>query len=264
MKNASTYAKKLNAFYKKVKAKYKAEPEAPMEPVAQLILAMLEWNCTARKAEIAYDKLFAEMIDYNDLRVSHVHELVDIIGVNYPLAEERCSRLRDVLNAVYNREHVTAMNSVKGKGKRDTREYLDTLPGITPYVAAKVALVSFDVHAIPVDEQLADLPREQQVVDEEATLAEIESFLERTFKAGDGPVIHANLRAWVDAGSKRISTLTAADRRKAAAAKKSTRKKTTKKATTKKSTKKKPTKKKTTKRKSTRKKKTSGTVRKKK
>lgn len=236
MKNASTHAKKLSALYRKVRAKYKADIYEPMEPIAQLILAMLEYDTTTRKAEIAYDKLMAAMIDYNDLRVSHVHELVDVIGVNYPQSEYRCARLRDVLNAVYNREHVTSLDSLKSKGKKDIREYLDTLPGIVPYAAAQVALLCFNVHAIPVDDQLADLLREQQAVDSEATLQEIESFLERHFKSGEGAEVHYNLRAWIDAGSKRVSTLTAAERKKSTTKKTTRRSKKSTKKTTKRST----------------------------
>ena len=89
---------------------------------------------------------------------------------------------------------------------REIKEFLDDLPGMQPYISAHVRLVVFGAHAIPVDEKLANLLRSEGAIHPDSSIDEITHFLERQFKAGEGLEVHVKLQAWVDAGSKRIST----------------------------------------------------------
>lgn len=201
-----------------------------MNPVAQLIFASLEWEATRAQAEAAYTRLMAEMVDYNDVRVTHAHDLVRILGPDYPLVHERIERLNDVLQEIFRREHATSLDNLENLNKKQARTYLDTLPGMTPYVAAQVMLVCLGAHAVPVDQTLTDLLKAEDAVDEDASLPDAVSFVERQFKAGQGLEAHLLLRAWVDAGPKRVSTAPKTRKRAAApkkAAKKAAKKKMT-------------------------------------
>jgi endonuclease III len=190
--------KKFTALLKKVKSAYKGEDPPPRDPVAQLVVSFLQWNATRKQAEDAFTALMDQMIDVNDLRVSHPHELVAIIGEDYPDAGARVIRLREALHEVYVREHDIQMNSIAGKGKKEQRAYLDTLPGITPYIAAEVTLLSFGGHAMPVDEKLAALLIGEGCLDEDTEPAEAESHLARQVKAGDALEAHLALQSWAD------------------------------------------------------------------
>lgn len=201
MKNESTYARKFAALYRRIKARA-PEPE-PRDAVTQMIVAFLMWEASRKQAENAYKRLTQIMVDNNDLRVSRAHELKECIGSSYPRLDERVERMRDALQTIYVREHAVLTYSLESKSKKEVRQYFDTLPGMTPYVAAQVCLLSFGAHAIPVDEKLANLLRAEGVIDPDATIEEIEHFLERHFKAGEGVEAHTRLQAWVDAGSKR-------------------------------------------------------------
>ncbi len=253
MKDATTYARKFASLVKKLRQAYEPEPVEPVDPVTQVILGFLEWESTRKKSIEAYRRVMSVMVDNNDVRVTHDHDLVALIGPDYPRVTERVARLRDVLQEVFRREHATNLNSLGKCSKKQVRAYLDTLPGMTPYVSAQVLLLCFDAHAIPVDETLADLLKQQAVVDPDASLEEIAAFIERQVKAGQGHDTHQLLRAWVDAGTRRVKVVTAGARKKAAkrtskrttrstakattrqkkTGKSSTRKRTTKKVTTK-------------------------------
>ena len=91
------------------------------------------------------------------------------------------------------------------KSKKDIRTYLDTIPSMPPYVAAQVTLLSFTGHAVPVDDVLADRLRAEGVVDPEATVDQIASFLERQIRAADGVKAHGSLRAWTDSSPRKQS-----------------------------------------------------------
>lgn len=247
MKNESAYAKKFTATIREVKRSTKADPPPQLDPITQIVIGFLEWNATRKEALEAHDRLMEVLVDNNDLRVSLPTELIAMIGPKYPDAELRIHRLREVLHEIYLREHDVSLDSLQGKTKKQVRNYLESLPGITPYVSAQVELLNFDVHAIPIDERTALFLKEEGAVDEEATVAEIAGFAERQIKAGEGPDVHAALRAWADR-KRRVTTVTGK--------KKPTQTQTKKKTTRKKTTKKKTTKKKTTKKKTTKKKKT--------
>ena len=206
MKNAGAYARKFNGLLRRIKTKHGVEPPEPAEPICQLVIAFLEWNASRGAAAAAYRRVMSKMVDVNDLRVSHPHEVEVMVGSRFPLVEQRVARLHEALNEIFQREQAASLDALAGRSKKDVRAYLDSLPGMPPYVAAQVTLFCFGGHAVPIDDQLADLLRQEEVVDPQADLQEIESFLTHRIKADKAIDAHAALMAWVDAGSRRVST----------------------------------------------------------
>ncbi len=196
---------RLTTLLRVTKSKHRTDVPEPAEPVAQLIRAFLEWNASRPKARGALKRLTEHFVDFNELRVSFPYEVEALLGPNYPTAGERAERLHEALNMLFQREQAVSLESLEPRSKKDVRTYLDTLAGVPPYVAAQVTLLCFHGHAVPVDEQLADLLREHEIVAEDATLEAIESFLQRHIKADQAVETHARLMAWVDAGSRRAS-----------------------------------------------------------
>lgn len=208
MKDDSTYAKKFTALIKKLCKSYKPADVVQLEPTTQLIVSYLEWNATSAMALDAHDKLMQAMVDNNDIRVSLPQEIVQIIGKGYPLAEERACRMHETLNELFNREHDIVITSLIGKNKKQVKTYLETLPGITPYVIAQMLLLSYGGHAVPMDDHLLALLKDEQVVHEDCTLAQAESFAERHIKAADALHSHLAMRAWADEYELMIPAMT--------------------------------------------------------
>lgn len=197
-KQAEAAGKKFTALLKKAVAAHRGEDPPPRDPVAQLVVGFLQWRSTRRAAEDAFVALMGELIDINDMRASHAHELVGLIGEDYPDATERIIRLKQALHGVYLREHDVQMHSIDGKGKKEQRAYLDSLYGMTPFAAAQVTLLSFGGHALPVDEKLVMLLEREGALTENLDAAAAESFLLRQIKAGDALEAHLALQAWAD------------------------------------------------------------------
>jgi len=192
-------AKNLASLVKKLVTRFKPEEPPATDPVAQLVLSFLNWNTSTRKAEDAYDALLTEFVDINELRVSSVDQILDIIGEDYPEARPRIVRMKQSLHEVFVREHALSFASAQAQGKKEQRVYLDTLPGITPYVAAQVMLVSFNGHALPVDEKLLMLLEREGCIDAGLACADAEAVLLRQVKAADALRAHLALQAWSDA-----------------------------------------------------------------
>lgn len=231
MKNATACAKKLTSLLKKLPAVEPAEaPAEERDPIDVLIESALMADATGDKARAAFTKLMAGVVDRNDLRVSMPHELVEIIGSRYPQGADRCQRLRAMLREIYLREHAVSLESVASLGKREVRKYIESLDGITPYVSARVLLLCYGVHAIPVDEQLRRRLIDAGAADESAEAAELSSWLSRQIKAADGLAAHLALQAWVETTpAKKSSARGKSGGRRASTAKKTTKKKTTRK-----------------------------------
>lgn len=198
MKQDSNEAKQLAALLKRLSSKYKPETPPACDPVMQMVVGFMQWNTTHEQADQAVDRLMAEVVDVNDLRVSLEYELLASLGEDYPQSHERVARMREALNEIYVREHAMEMRSIASKGKKDQRHYLDTLPGMTPYVAALVMLLSFGGHAVAVDEKLAAMLAEEGVLEAGTTPEEAEAKLQRMIKADDSVETHLLLQAWAD------------------------------------------------------------------
>ncbi len=257
MKGDSDDGKKITALIQRLKKTYpKVQPPPQREPIAQLIVSFLQWESTTQKAADAYDRLMAMVVDHNDLRVSHPYEIIDQIGKGYPRAEDRVARLRQALQEIYLRERSVSLASLKGKPIKQVRAYLDTLPGMLPYVAAQVLLLTFGAHAIPVDGSLIRLLHKEGLGDREADNQKLQPLLERKIKASGSLQAHLLFQAWVDAKSRRstrakptrrdaapASRGTASPKKKASKAKRTVKKTTVKKGASLKKTKKRATKK---------------------
>lgn len=206
MKNESAYTKKFVALLKKIKEAHQPAAFSEYDPVEHLVVAFLQWNSSRKLAEAAFTKLMAPMVDKNDLRVSHPHEIVALIGEDYPRADERAARLHESLQEIYNREHGVTLDSVSSQGKKQARTYLDSLPGMVSYVSSRVMLLSVNAHAIPVDDLLRDKLVSEEVVEPDATVEEISAFIERQVKSGEGIAAHLAMDEWSTVGGVRKTT----------------------------------------------------------
>lgn len=191
-------AANIKPLLKKLDRQYKPEDPPASDPVTQLVFGMLQWQATRKQAEQAFGRLMNELVDINEIRVSQDDELVQLIGQNYPLVDERVARLREALNDIFVREHGVAMHSIAQKGKKEQRTYLDSLPGVPQYVAAQVMLLSFGGHALPLDDKLLQLLAGESVVEEDTSPAQAEGSLLRQVKAAETLHAHTLLQAWAD------------------------------------------------------------------
>jgi hypothetical protein len=169
--------------------------------------------------------------------------MVDLMGVNYPQAEARAKRLKSVLNSIYGREHNVCVDSLEGAGKRDIREYFETLNGITTFVCNRVIAMSYEVAAIPVDDRTNNALIASGVVHEDSTVTDTSAWLARQVKANEVCEVHVSLHSWVE--SQPVQVVAKPKAKKAAT--KKTSKKAVAKKTTKKPVEKKPAAKKVTK-----------------
>lgn len=194
---------KLSALLKKhrVTTTEATLPEAvsPEDPISVLIHSWMLWEASTEHATAAMSKLMEARVDVNEIRVSLPHELAPAIGKRYPRLEERLGGLKRSLHAIYLRRHEISLDYVREKGKRDAKAEIESLDGMNPFVSGRLLRLSFDVHAMPADEQLSLLFHELGVIDEVVEHEILASWLASAIKADDGPSAIEALQAAVDA-----------------------------------------------------------------
>ena len=168
------------------------------DPVTQFIYSWLLWEASTEYANAALEKLVEAHVDFNELRVSLPHELASIVGKRYPKAEERFTRLKQSLHAIYLQHHSVNLEHLAGRNKRDAKSYLEGLDGMHGFVASRMLRVCCGVHAIPADEQLAWLLHEHGVIDEPVESDSLANWLTSEIKAAQGGSSAATLQAVVD------------------------------------------------------------------
>jgi endonuclease III len=184
MKNATEYAARVRKLFTQLKRNgTKLEWPESDGPLEHLMVAILSEDGSPTKARAALSILVERTVDLNDLRVSTPQELANHLQEVLPEALPRTTALVQTLNSVYERENTVALESLKGKGKRETRAYLDSLVGVSPYAAACTLLWGYGDHAVAVDEVTLAVLKKEELVAEDTTSAAAQSFLERHIRA---------------------------------------------------------------------------------
>lgn len=213
MKGATRCAKQLKSLLRTLRPKSaKATRPAPGDPITQLILGVLTRDVPESKARDVLERIRASVVDYNELRVIPSGELADTIG-DYPGVRLKADDLCRALNYIFAREHIVSLDMYADRPEKDIRAYLEVIEGLEAYTRARMRLLGFGKHAIPLDEAMWAYARKAEIVDPECPLEEAQAFLERQIPQKDALDFFAALRkvAWAEMGSavrrRRVETI---------------------------------------------------------
>jgi len=182
LKNATKYADDLRSLCKKLTKQFPPEARQPQDPLKALVRGAMSFDVPDGKAEDAMRLIDREFVDLNELRVATDLEIQELLGVRYPQIERRVSMITQSLNDIFEREHTLSLDRLKTVSRRDARQFLRELPEIHPFVEAYVMLFAFEGHAFPIDDEILAYLKEQEVVEENATLDDAQRFIEHQLK----------------------------------------------------------------------------------
>lgn len=195
MKNAKQYEAKIKNL---LSGQLPKSVEAPDEPTLRLLLrGVLLENALPDGVEPALKAIEEECVDYNELRVAPLKEVVDRIGRDYPGALRKAHVMHSALNSIFAQGRGISVEYMEEMGKRDLRRHLLEL-GLTPFSAAYLLLFGFDGHAIPVDQALLDCLEADEGVHPGSGIDDVQGFLERVISQKDAKAAHAFFRSYVE------------------------------------------------------------------
>ncbi len=200
MKDGTKYAARLKSVFTKLRKGVEAPPSAADDPLRRLSIAIFSENGNENAAARAVDRMFKTLVDWNEVRVSTPGEIVTASGLGSNDGPPRTEQLIRALQSIYARENRVSLDFLQEKARREVRQILESLDGLSHYAAASVILWSLGGHAIPVDDRLHAALRASDLVHPEATLAEVQAFLERNVSAADAREFCVAIRRLVDEG----------------------------------------------------------------
>ncbi len=228
MKNSKDYSRKIQKLYNSLNRKYpKVQNVTHDEPTDAIVYGIIYSKLDEKTTESAIKRFSDYFIDMNDLRVSRIEEIVEMLGDDTPVTREVALTITTVLRAIFNEYHNVSLEGLKKTGKRPARQALEKLEGTSRFVVDYCMLTSLQGHAIPLTEGMIAYLKSRELVYPDASEQEIGGFLAKQISAKKGYEFYALLRHASEAHSSKNKKKT-----KTASAKKKTtkiqKKKTTK------------------------------------
>lgn len=140
---------------KVLKQHYKPVPPGQRPLLEQMLFACCLENASPEAAEKAYNRLVESFFDWNEVRVSTVNELAEVMK-GLPDPNTAASNLKRVLQSVFESTYSFDLESVKKEKLGQGVKRLESLDGASPFVVAFVTQTSLGGHAIPLDSGSAD------------------------------------------------------------------------------------------------------------
>ena len=195
MKNSKEYSKKIQTLYRALSHKHPKAHQAPYDEVVDSILyAILSAELNEKSAETTMSRFKEHFIDWNDLRVSRVEEIVEVLDKDTPATKEIASTITKVLRAIFDDYHKVNLEALKKIGKRPARQALEKISGLSRFVIDYCMLVSLKGHAIPLTHKMLEYLRNNELVDPDADEQQIAGFLTKQIPAKNGYNFYVLLR----------------------------------------------------------------------
>lgn len=162
------------------------EPTIPADATHVLLLGIFCNYAPESKAVSALDKLMAAMVDLNDLRVTPVSEIVEIVGVGLPSCRPAAEEVSQVLASIFNRIHDLDLGFLRGLGKKSAAAFINALDGLSGHAAAFFKQRHLGMHVIPLDVNMFAFLHKGEFITEKTEIAEAQRFCASLVKERDG------------------------------------------------------------------------------
>lgn len=153
---AKNRATLINHALKVVKKHFKpAAPPKDRTVLDHLIVACCVENSPQDAADKVFDSLKTDYFDWNEVRVSTLRELADVMKpLNDP--EESATRLKRVLQSVFETHYSYDLEPMRKQNLGQAAKQIEKYNGSTPFTVAYVTQHGLAGHAIPVSPSLLE------------------------------------------------------------------------------------------------------------
>ena len=195
MKDSKEYSEKIQKLYRLLKRKYQKPREIMYDdPVDALVYAIISENMSETAAQSTIKRFEDHFVDINDLRVSLVEEIVEVLKTDTPVTRDIALTLTKALGTIFDGYNSVSLAVLKKMGKRPARQALEEIEGTSPFIVSYCMLTSLQAHAIPLTGRMVEYLESNQMVHPDADEQEIEGFLARQISASNAYEFYALLR----------------------------------------------------------------------
>jgi len=174
-----------------LKKGYEPTPRTERAVLEQLLYAVLRENAPRADADKAFRNLRERFYDWNELRVSSVHEVAAALG-DLPQPGNKAGRLVELLQEIFESTYSYDLDSVQKKGVKQAAKQIARYRASGDFAVAWVTQRSLDGHAVPldaptlrtlkrlglIDEAIDDYPSAMSAIEHQVPKAKAEQFVE--------------------------------------------------------------------------------------
>jgi endonuclease-3 len=140
----------ISKLYKVLKKHY-TPVVLPQRPVLeQMLYAVLLENASYDQANKAFETASTTFFDWNEVRVSTIKELAEIMHV-LPHPAESATHLKQVLQSVFESTYTYDLESLRKQNLGQAVQRLKRIEGATHFAVALVTQLALSGHSIPLD-----------------------------------------------------------------------------------------------------------------
>ncbi|TWT93990.1 hypothetical protein [Stieleria varia] len=148
---ASNRAKLITKLHTELKKRYDVSPTQPSRPLLEhLLYACLLEDCPQDLADEGLAKCEQDFYDWNEVRVTTVSELSQVLG-NLPEPAKSAKRLKDNLQSVFEEFYNFDIDSLKKENLGKAVAKFEAMPSMTPFVLNYTIQHGLGGHAVPID-----------------------------------------------------------------------------------------------------------------
>ena len=137
--------------HKVLKQHYEAvKPDDGQPLLQQMLLACCLENAPYPAAEKVYARLTQNFFDWNEIRVSTVNELAEVMK-ELPEPTVAASNLKKILQGVFESTYSFDLEQLKKQNISQGIKRLQSIDGVTPFVLAYAVQTALGGHSIPLD-----------------------------------------------------------------------------------------------------------------
>jgi hypothetical protein len=145
----------INKMHKVLKKHYKPVPIPDRPALEHLLYACCLENAHYDAADKAYAALSTALFDWNEVRVSTVKELAEVMHM-LPEPAVAASNLKHVLQTVFEATYSFDIEPLKKLPLGQAQQKMQKYEGVTPFAVAYVTQAALGGHAIPLDRGLLE------------------------------------------------------------------------------------------------------------
>lgn len=196
MKNAAQHAREFKKLLKKIRRE-KASPLPDIDdPMQALLRGVLTDYISEQRAASAAARLRASIVDINELRVTPIAEIVEMIGADVPLCRRAAEDIVRALNTVFNKLHHLDLTYLKKVSRRTAESFMNNLDGLNVHARASVILRCLKGHAIPADVTMCEILRRESCVEPDASVEVIQKFLATQVRESQAASFYAQFKRY--------------------------------------------------------------------
>jgi endonuclease-3 len=161
----------LATLFATMRKHYSVRAPAERPVLEQMIYALLREGATHEEADAAFDRLKSQFFDWNEVRVSSEHEVIEAMG-DLPEAAARAERVIALLQEVFESTYSFDLEMLQKKGLKQAAKQIGRYQAANDFTVAWVTQQTLGGQAIPIDGPTLRTVRRLGLVDSDAVDSE--------------------------------------------------------------------------------------------